>query len=80
MREKYSRPHWRPVTAIRGAAELGIPSLKGDQNWEPLLVTPPHPDYPSAHAMFSGAAEVVLKTFFASDVVNVSVAFPAPFG
>jgi len=23
MREKYSRPHWRPVTAIRGAAELG---------------------------------------------------------
>jgi len=29
---------------------------------------------------FSGAVEVVLKTSFASDVVNVSVTFPAPFG
>jgi hypothetical protein len=80
MREKYSRPHWRPVTAILAAAGSNIAGLKGDANWEPLLVTPPHPDYPSAHAMFSGAAETVLKTFFASDAVDVSVAFPAPFG
>jgi hypothetical protein len=54
--------------------------LKGDQAWEPLLVTPPHPDYPSAHATFSGAAETVLKTFFGSDTVEVSVTYPAPFG
>ena len=80
MREKYSRPHWRPVTAIRAAADLEIATLKGDRTWEPLLVTPPHPDYPSAHAVFSGAAESVLKGFFQHDNVNVSVTFPAPFG
>ena len=80
MREKYSRPHWRPVTAIQAAADLGIATLKGDPTWEPLLNTPPHPDYPSAHAVFSGTAESVLKGFFGNDDVNVSVTFPAPFG
>ncbi len=78
--EKYKRPHWRPITAIRAAAGLDIPSLKGDPNWEPLLVTPPQPDYPSAHCIFSGAAEAVLRAFFGSDNVDVSVTFPLPFG
>jgi hypothetical protein len=78
--EKYKRPHWRPVTAIRAAVDLNIPTLKGDANWEPLIVTPPQPDYPSAHCIFSGAAEAVLRDFFGSDDVNVSVTFPAPFG
>jgi len=41
-----------PVTAIRAAADLNIPTLKGDPNWEPLLVTPPQPDYPSTHCIF----------------------------
>ena len=71
--EKYRRPHWRPVTAIRAMAG-------GDPDWEPLLVTPPQPDYPSAHAIFSGAAEAVLRAFFGSDEVEVSVTYPGPFG
>ena len=78
--DKYAHPHWRPITAIRAAADLDIPTLKGDRLWEPLLVTPPHPDYPSAHATFSGAAEVVLRTFFGGDDVDVSVTYPAPLG
>ena len=28
--EKYKRPHWRPITAIRAATDLNIPALKGD--------------------------------------------------
>ena len=78
--EKYQRPHWRPITAIRAAAELNMAALKGDAGWEPLLVTPPHPEYPSAHAMFSGAAEAVLRGFFGNDAVDVSVTAPGPFG
>ena len=78
--EKYKRPHWRPITAIRAATDLNIAALKGDIGWEPLLVTPPHPEYPSAHAMFSGAAEAVLRGFFGSDEVDVSVTAPGPFG
>lgn len=78
--EKYRRAHWRPVTAIRAAAGLNIPALRGETTWEPLLITPPQPDYPSAHAIFSGAAEAVLRGFFGSDEVNVSVTYPGPFG
>jgi hypothetical protein len=78
--EKYKHPHWRPITAIRAATDLNIRALKGDAGWEPLLVTPPHPEYPSAHAVFSGAAEAVLRGFFGSDQVEVSVTAPGPFG
>jgi hypothetical protein len=78
--EKYNRPHWRPITAIRAATDLNMTALKGDIGWEPLLATPPHPEYPSAHAMFSGAAEAVLRGFFGNDEVNVSVTAPVPFG
>ena len=78
--EKYKRPHWRPITAIRAAMDLNSPALNGNAGWEPLLVTPPHPEYPSAHAVFSGAAEAVLRAFFGRDEVDVSVTAPGPFG
>src|SRR5215831_14139438 len=78
--EKYKQRHWRPITAIRAATDLNIRELKGDAGWEPLLVTPPHPDYPSAHAVFSGAAEAVLRGFFGNDHVDVSVTALGPFG
>jgi len=78
--EKYRQPHWRPITAIRAATDLNVAALKGDIGWEPLLMTPPHPEYPSAHAMFSGAAEAVLRGFFGNDAVDVSVTAPGPFG
>lgn len=78
--EKYKRPHWRPITAIRAAAGLNIPGLVGDPGWEPLLVTPQQPDYPSAHAIFSGAAEAVLRGFFGGDEVDDTVTYPGPFG
>jgi len=78
--EKYNRPHWRPITAIRAATDLNIAALTGDGGWEPLLATPPHPEYPSAHAIFSGAAEAILRGFFGHDEVSVSVTAPGPFG
>jgi len=78
--EKYKHPHWRPITAVRAAADLKNPALKAESGWEPLLVTPPHPQYPSAHAVFSGAAEAVLRRFFGSDAVDVSITAPNLFG
>jgi hypothetical protein len=61
---KYRYLSWRPVTAIRAAAATGDP----DSNWQPLLDsltgTPAHPEYPSAHSSFSGAAAFVLADFF----------------
>jgi hypothetical protein len=78
--EKYKHLHWRPITAIREAATTNVRNLSPDPDWEPLLGTPPHPEYPSAHACFSGAAEVVLQRFFGSDAVQVDVTFPPVFG
>ncbi|MEO3781298.1 vanadium-dependent haloperoxidase [Micromonospora sp. B11E3] len=50
---KYAYLSWRPVTAIRASAD-------GDPEWTPLHTTPAHPDYPSGHNTYSGAAEQVL--------------------
>jgi PAP2 superfamily len=77
---KYDYMHWRPITAIRAAATQKIGPLVGDASWEPLLGTPPHPEYPSAHACFSGAAEAVLRGALKTDSVLVSVTHPPVFG
>ena len=76
--EKNKWHHWRPITAIRGAAVLDNPALKADPNWEPLLGTPAHQEYPSGHSCFSGAAEAVLKAHFGSDEIGTSVSVTSP--
>ncbi|MDX6252977.1 MAG: hypothetical protein QOF10_6337 [Kribbellaceae bacterium] len=50
---KYAYQSWRPITAIRAT---------DDPNWTPLHTTPAHPDYPSGHNTYSGAAEQVLTS------------------
>ncbi|MGW0477066.1 vanadium-dependent haloperoxidase [Streptomyces coeruleorubidus] len=52
---KYAYLRWRPVTAIRAG------SIDPDPAWTPLHTTPAHPDYPSGHNTYSGAAEAVLS-------------------
>ena len=69
---KYQFNFWRPVTAIRAADSTKNAALKSDPNWEPLLNTPAHPDYPSGHATYGGAAAEVLKAVFGDDRVDVS--------
>ncbi|MFF4394551.1 vanadium-dependent haloperoxidase [Streptomyces sp. NPDC001480] len=51
---KYAYLRWRPVTAIRAG------TIDPDPDWTPLHVTPAHPDYPSGHNTYSGAAETIL--------------------
>ena len=38
---------WRPITAIQLANTDGNPNTSRDADWEPLIVNPPYPDYPS---------------------------------
>ena len=47
---KYTYAFWRPIMAIRRAAEDGNPFTRLDPTWSPLAPTPPHPEYPGAHA------------------------------
>jgi len=75
---KYKYPTARPITLIREADRLGNPELKADAAWEPVLITPNHPDYISGHSIYAGAAEKVLQGVFATDAIPlVSVTYPA---
>jgi hypothetical protein len=74
---KYQVNFWRPITAIRAADRAKNAALTPDPTWESLLVTPPHPDYPSGHASYGGAAAAVLKAVFGDDHVDVSFTWPA---
>ena len=65
---KYQYRFWRPVTAIRKAADDGNPLTQPDANWLPLsaaaFFTPPVPDYPSTHTVLGAAvAEVLIRNF-----------------
>jgi len=61
---KYTYSFWRPITAITLADSDNNPYTDADPGWTPLVFTPPHPEYPSAHSALSGAAMGVLAVFF----------------
>lgn len=52
---KYEYDLLRPVTYIKRLI---------DKTWEPMLITPPFPEYPSGHSTQSGAAAAVLTALF----------------
>ena len=54
---KYGYVFWRPVTAIQTG------SVDPDPSWQTVFPTPRHPEYPSGHCGYAGAAEVVLTRF-----------------
>lgn len=61
---KYQHRFWRPMTAIHNAASDGNPLTEADAAWQPFLVTPPVPDYPSTHTVLGWAAAEVLIDLF----------------
>lgn len=56
--EKYIYNLIRPITYIKRVI---------DPKWEPILNTPPFPEYPSGHSTVSGAMGAVLTAFFGED-------------
>ena len=81
--DKYYWKFWRPITAIREAADDGNPATEADPGWWPLfdprtpvagapLVTPGFPDHPSGHGCGSGAIVHTLQDFFGTDKVSFS--------
>jgi len=66
---KYHYFFWRPYRAIQFAETDGNPDTQPDRTWTPLLTTPNHPEYPSAHASHSAAIARALEAFFGTDRV-----------
>ncbi|MDG1571809.1 vanadium-dependent haloperoxidase [Robiginitalea sp. M366] len=56
--EKYRSNLIRPETLINQYI---------DENWKPVLQTPPFPEYTSGHSVVSGAASVALTSIFGED-------------
>jgi len=72
---RYYYNAWRPETAIR-RTDIWLKSGHNisSPNWTPLLrPTPSHPDYPSTHATFGGAAAAVLRAYNSGDKVQITV-------
>lgn len=85
MNAKYHYLFWRPVTAIDplsvandgfGAVpgvDDGNPLTQEQVGWRPLLTSPNHPEYPSAHATFTSAIAEVLTRFLGTSDIDVDV-------
>jgi len=81
----------RPITLVHvllkdekikawGGPGRGTVTMLG-QDWQPYqlpsVVTPPFPEYVSGHSTFSAASSEVIRSFGASDVLNLSVTIRA---
>ena len=61
VQEKYRYNLWRPVTALRNGDRDDNASTPRHQEWEPLLTTPSHPDYPCGHCTFGALTASILS-------------------
>jgi hypothetical protein len=85
MNAKYHYLFWRPVTAIDPASvtndgfgpapgfDDGNPATVEQAGWRPLVATPNHPEYPSAHATITSAIAEVLTRFLGTPALDVDV-------
>src|SRR5262249_48300937 len=70
---KYHYALWRPITAIRAGDTDGNDATVPDPIWSPLLTTPNHPEYPSAHACLTPAGGRVIARFLGTDHIDFTV-------
>lgn len=75
---KYHYLFWRPAFAIPGGDSDGNPHTIADPTWLPLLGTPPHPEYPSAHSCLTSAMAESLATFFGTKRINLELKSTVP--
>lgn len=71
---KYHYNLWRPFSAIPGGDTDGNPNTPADSSWAPLLGTPNHPEYASAHGCATTAMFTVLARLTAhSDALDIDL-------
>jgi hypothetical protein len=70
---KYHYLFWRPVYAIPQGDTDGNPNTPGDPTFIPLLPTPPHPEYPSAHSCLTSSQAEVFAEFLGTQHIKVTI-------
>lgn len=61
---KFAYNFWRPVTAIQHGDIDGNDATDADPSWMPQIVTPGHPEFPSAHGCGTSAYAHAIEYFF----------------
>ena len=79
FRIRYVYDFWRPVTAIREAADDGNDATVADPTWNSHQNTPSVSDYPSTQSLFSGAAAAALAGVLGTDQVAFTITSGPPF-
>jgi hypothetical protein len=64
---KYTYMFWRPVTAIQAGDTDGNRRTEADPAWTPFIVTPSHPEYPSAHTSVGAGALAFYTEWLGTD-------------
>jgi hypothetical protein len=78
---KYYYKFWRPITAIRNGDIDDNPLTDRVPTWEPIDVTPPHPEYPCAHCIVSMAIATVIEGIIGTpDIPRVAITMPSAPG
>ena len=78
---KYYYNFWCPITAIRYGDIDGNSETERMPTWEPLDVTPMHPEYPCAHCIVSTAVATVIEAMIGgSDIPEVAITMPSAPG
>jgi hypothetical protein len=70
---KYRYNYWRPITAIQQGDFDGNRWTNGDAGWMPFIQTPPYPDYSSGANCLAASITGVLRHFFGSDRIEMSI-------
>jgi VCPO second helical-bundle domain len=82
---KYHYLFWRPVTVIDPTAvtndgfgpvpgyDDGNPATIEQTGWRPLMTTPNHPEYPSAHGSITSAVAEVFTTVLGTNQINLDI-------
>jgi hypothetical protein len=69
---------WRPITAIQEGENDGNAATAGEPSWQPLLNTPPYPEYISGANSVTGALTGMLALFFGKDEMTFTVTSEFP--
>ena len=73
---KYTYWFWRPITAINATAANvtdGNPATVEEPGWSPLLTTPNHPEYPSAHGCLTSSMAEVFRAVLGTDAIDLTL-------
>jgi hypothetical protein len=89
LHAKYHYLFWRPVTAINGSLDSaavtndgfgpvpgyndGNPATVEQAGWRPLLTTPNHPEYPSAHGTLTSAMAEVFRALLGTNRIDLDI-------